>query len=118
MTCRASWRLSQTRRFYAEGVSNAYKETCLRIASFVTGQERMGTAWQYYALDETGRKETGNPVIEQVDRNINFNWGAAPFYNQQLGDDYKVEWTGYARADKSDLADVLCGCARRLPSMD
>ena len=87
---------------YAEGVSNAYKRNLFKNSIFITDKNEWGLRGKYYALDENGNEKTSNPVIEQVDRNINFNWGAAPLYNQQLGDDYKVEWTGYARADKSD----------------
>jgi len=80
---------------YAEGISNGYKSRLFRSSKFRTEDGKTGLRTRYYKAGETG-----DPVKEKVERNVNFSWWSSP--HEGLGEDYRVEWDGYVDVDRND----------------
>lgn len=54
------------------------------------------------------KKAEGEPVVEEVDKNVDFYWWDITPYEQLEDDNFSVKWTGYLVPDKSGMYALGC----------
>lgn len=89
---------------YTEGVSTELSTLSYRRENFHTFTGEKGFKAHYYKLpgSKTLIPEDAKPLIERVDKLIDFEWEKNPDNAAVLGDSYGVRWEGYIHVDKTD----------------
>ena len=129
---------SDAKVYYAQGISNQYKNRLFKSSKFLTDDGKQGLEGKYYSLSTkefvpsaariaekaltagieqrellSNKKHnsievSGNlPVFTQTDRNVNFSWWESPGKQGELGEEYKVEWSGVLPVEKSDSITIF-----------
>lgn len=117
---------------YSEGISNQFKRQRFSSSRFYTSKGQEGFEANYYAIGKAnendkpdnlseqqakaagrdlsgGQAEQGknggagqNRQMSRVDQHVNFEWWGNPDGSHDWGEEFGVEWSGYAEAEKTD----------------
>lgn len=117
--------------YYAEGVSNRFKQELFQNSIFRTQNGERGLNAKYYTCSAdsslelsdkllrqqaiaagrsvdasspatSGPSVAGNLIINRTEKNINNEWWGYPQNKKELGTDYRIEWDGYVDVTRTD----------------
>lgn len=83
--------------YYAEGVSNQFKQNLFRNSVFRTPNGKEGLDAKYYTCSVEN-----NLVSHRVEKHVNNEWWGYPHDKKELGTDYRIEWDGYVDVSHTD----------------
>ena len=89
---------------YAEGISSEFQSLLFQKSEFRTANGQKGLTSRFYSLGKKGKRISDStlPVLQRVDKQVDFLWESKPDISEDLGEYYAVVWEGYIEVTQTD----------------